>query len=65
MLIAKNFLTAWPSYKPSYLTSWSQLGPAGTTFLVVGIQNSECALAWAAFMHSPARNVSLSRGAEG
>ena len=29
MLIAKNFLTAWPSYKPSYLTSWSQSGVAG------------------------------------
>ena len=47
------------------LTSWSQLRPAGTTFLVVGIQNSQCALTWAAFMHSPARNASLSRGAAG
>jgi hypothetical protein len=25
MLIAKNFLTAWPSYKPSYLTSCDDL----------------------------------------
>ena len=31
MLIAKNFLTAWPSYKPSYFISWSQAGVAGTT----------------------------------
>jgi hypothetical protein len=30
MLISKNFLTREASYKPSYLTSWSQSGRAGT-----------------------------------
>jgi len=40
MLIAKNFLTAWPSYKPSYFTSWSQMGWSGTEAALVGRQNS-------------------------
>ena len=30
MLISKNFLTREASYKPSYFTSWSRSGPAGT-----------------------------------
>jgi hypothetical protein len=38
MLIAKNFLTAWPSYKPSYLISWNHLGDAGTALPAVGRQ---------------------------
>jgi hypothetical protein len=40
MLISKNFLTREASYKPSYLTSWSYSGRAGTAFPVVGMQGS-------------------------
>ena len=40
MLISKNFLTREASYKPSYLISWSQSGPSGTTLAPVGRQNS-------------------------
>jgi hypothetical protein len=38
MLIAKNFLTTWPSYKPSYLISCSQAGVEGTALPMVGRQ---------------------------
>ena len=40
MLISKNFLTREASYKPSYLTSWSQSGPLGTALPDFGRQNS-------------------------
>ena len=41
MLISKNFLTREASYKPSYFTSWSQSGPAGTVVDLVGRQKSK------------------------
>jgi hypothetical protein len=46
MLIAKNFLTHEASYKPSYFTSWSQSGPAGTLVDLVGMQNSKALNMW-------------------
>ena len=48
MLIAKNFLTTWPLYKPSYFTSCSQLGRSGTLAALVGRQNSKRAGHWLA-----------------
>jgi len=41
MLISKNFLTREASYKPSYLTSWSQSGPLGTALPELGRQKSK------------------------
>src|SRR5262245_32722997 len=37
MFFLENFLTREASYKPSYLTSWSQSGPLGT---LMPMQNS-------------------------